>query len=159
MANVKQYLMNKLSSMLISIIQGSKLLSTIIGDMGVLGRQIKIEARHQILHQMNLPTLCLCRMHRLNSNRVWSSQLKQTIAGFDEKLATILIKQTPHAVKRRPARRRRDGEVGMKDKAAADARRSPNLSSRSRSTAANSASAVLASYCTRSGNPRLHSAP
>jgi hypothetical protein len=57
-------------------------------------------------------------MHRLNSNRVWSSQLKQTIAGFDEKLATILIKQTPHAVKRRPARRRRDGEVGMKDKAA-----------------------------------------
>jgi hypothetical protein len=56
MANVKQYLMNKLSSMLVSIIQGSKLFSTVIGDMGVLGRQIKIEARHQILHQMNLPT-------------------------------------------------------------------------------------------------------
>jgi hypothetical protein len=50
-------------------------------------------------------------MHRLNSNRVWSSQLKQTIAGFDEKLATILIKQTPRAVKRRPSRRRRDGEA------------------------------------------------
>jgi hypothetical protein len=33
-------------------------------------------------------------MHRLNSNRVWSSQLKQTIARFDEKLATILSKKT-----------------------------------------------------------------
>ena len=60
--------------------------------MGVLGHQIKIEARHQILHQMNLPTICVCRTHRLNSNRIWSSQLKQTIARFDEKLATILIK-------------------------------------------------------------------
>jgi hypothetical protein len=92
MANVKQYLMNKFSSMLASIIQGSELFSTVIGDMGVLGHQIKIEARHQILHQMNLPTICVCRTHRLNSNRIWSSQLKQTIARFDEKLATILIK-------------------------------------------------------------------
>jgi hypothetical protein len=36
--------------MLISVIQGSKLFSAVIGDMGILGREIKIEARHQILH-------------------------------------------------------------------------------------------------------------
>jgi len=46
MANVKQYFMNKLSRMLISIIQRRKLLSTVVGDIGILGRQIKIKARH-----------------------------------------------------------------------------------------------------------------
>jgi hypothetical protein len=37
-------------------------------------------------------------MHTLNSYRVWSSQLKQTIARFEEKLATILIKIFPIAI-------------------------------------------------------------
>jgi len=37
-------------------------------------------------------------MHTLNSYRVWSSQLKQTIARFEEKLATILIKVFPIAI-------------------------------------------------------------
>ena len=37
-ANVKQYFMNKLSRMLISIIQSMKLLSTVVRDMGILGR-------------------------------------------------------------------------------------------------------------------------
>jgi hypothetical protein len=53
-ANVKQYLVNKLLSMLISIIQGSKLFSTVIGDTSALGRQIKIKARHQILHERHM---------------------------------------------------------------------------------------------------------
>ena len=38
MANVKQYFVNKLSRVLISIIQGSKFFSTIIGNMIILGR-------------------------------------------------------------------------------------------------------------------------
>jgi hypothetical protein len=38
MVNVKQYLMNKLSSMLVSIIQGSKFFPSIVGDMTILGR-------------------------------------------------------------------------------------------------------------------------
>jgi hypothetical protein len=37
------------------------------------------------------------RRNTLNSNRVWSSQLKQTIARFEENLATILIKIVPIA--------------------------------------------------------------
>jgi hypothetical protein len=44
MANVKQYLMNKLSRMLISIIQGIELFSTVVGDGCIIGRQIKIKA-------------------------------------------------------------------------------------------------------------------
>ena len=59
MANVNQYLVNKLSSMLISIVQGSKLFSIIIGDMGVLGRQIKIKARHQVLHERHMSKFTL----------------------------------------------------------------------------------------------------
>ena len=47
MANVKQYLVNKFSSMRISIIQGSKLFSSIIGDMGILGRHIKIDMKSE----------------------------------------------------------------------------------------------------------------
>jgi hypothetical protein len=46
MANAKHYFINKLSCMLISIIQRIKLFSTVVGDMGILGRQIKIKARH-----------------------------------------------------------------------------------------------------------------
>ena len=38
------------------------------------------------------------RRNTLNSNRVWSSQLKQTIARFEENLATILIKIFPIAI-------------------------------------------------------------
>ena len=38
MANVKQYFVNKLSRVLISIIQGSKFFSTTIGNMIILGR-------------------------------------------------------------------------------------------------------------------------
>jgi len=41
MANVERYFVNKLSPVLISIVQGIKLFSKIIGDMGILGRQIK----------------------------------------------------------------------------------------------------------------------
>jgi len=40
----------------------------------------------------------LFRRETLNSSRVWSSQLKQTIARFEEKLATILIKIFPIAI-------------------------------------------------------------
>ena len=35
MANVKQYFVNKLSRMHISVVQGIVLFSTIIGDMGI----------------------------------------------------------------------------------------------------------------------------
>ncbi len=38
MANVKQYFVNKPSRVLMSIIQGSKFFSTIIGNMIILGR-------------------------------------------------------------------------------------------------------------------------
>jgi hypothetical protein len=93
MANVKQYLVNKLSSMLISIIQGSKLFSSIIGDMGILRSQIKIKVRHQNSpSHAHAKSLYVFRTHTLNSNRLWSSQLMQTITTFGEKLATILIK-------------------------------------------------------------------
>jgi hypothetical protein len=50
MANAKQYFINELSRVYIGIIQVIKLFSTVIGDMGVLRRQMKIKARHQILH-------------------------------------------------------------------------------------------------------------
>jgi len=68
MGNVKQYLLNKLSSVLVSIIQGSKLFSTIVGDIGILRREIKIKARYK-----NSPShgtyLRVFRTHTLNSNR------------------------------------------------------------------------------------------
>jgi len=38
MANVKQYSVNKLSCVLMSIIQVIKLFSTVIGDVAILGR-------------------------------------------------------------------------------------------------------------------------
>jgi len=50
MANAKQYFINELSRVHIGIIQGIKLFSTVIGDMGIPRRQIKIKARHQILN-------------------------------------------------------------------------------------------------------------
>jgi hypothetical protein len=56
MADAKHYFVNQLSRMHISIIQGSNLLSAVVWDMGILGRQIKIEARHQILHHTHWPT-------------------------------------------------------------------------------------------------------
>jgi hypothetical protein len=50
LANAQQYFVNKLSRMHISVVQAIKLFSKIIGDnMGILGRQIKIKARHQNL--------------------------------------------------------------------------------------------------------------
>jgi hypothetical protein len=55
MANAKQYFVNKLSRVQISIIQRVKLFSTVVGDMGILGRQIKIKARHQILRHKHVP--------------------------------------------------------------------------------------------------------
>jgi hypothetical protein len=54
MPDVEQYFVNKFTRMLISIIKGSKLFSTMIGDVGVLGRQIKIKARHQIPIEQNV---------------------------------------------------------------------------------------------------------
>jgi len=54
MANVERYFVNKLSPVLISIVQGIKLFSKIIGDMGILGRQIKIKARHQIIRHRHM---------------------------------------------------------------------------------------------------------
>jgi hypothetical protein len=78
---------------LISIIQGSKLFSTVVGDMGVLRRQIKIKARHQNSPSQAHAKICAClERYTLLSNRFWSSHLMQTITTFGEKLATILIK-------------------------------------------------------------------
>jgi cobalamin biosynthesis protein CobD/CbiB len=57
-ANAKQYFVNKLSRMHISIVQGIKLLSKIIGDVGILGRQIKIKARHQ--RSQAHAKICVC---------------------------------------------------------------------------------------------------
>jgi hypothetical protein len=44
MANAKQYFVNKLSRIHISIVHGIKLFSKIIGDIGILGRQINKSA-------------------------------------------------------------------------------------------------------------------
>ena len=57
MANAKQYFVNKLSRVQISINQRIKLFSTVVGDMGILGRQIKIKARHQTLRHRHMLVL------------------------------------------------------------------------------------------------------
>ena len=59
-ANVKQYFVNKLSRMHISIVQGIKLFPKIIRDIGILRSQIKIKAWHQILHHTHTPRSCAC---------------------------------------------------------------------------------------------------
>jgi hypothetical protein len=47
---IKQYLINELPRVLIGVIQSIKLVSAVIGDAAFLGRQVKIETRHQLLH-------------------------------------------------------------------------------------------------------------
>jgi hypothetical protein len=59
-ADVKQYLVYEVSSMLTGIIQGSKFFSTIIGDTVFLGCQIKIEARHQNSPSQAHAKICAC---------------------------------------------------------------------------------------------------
>jgi hypothetical protein len=59
----EHYLVNELPRVLISIIQGSKLFSTVVGDMGVLRRQIKIKARHQNSPSQAHASACLERAH------------------------------------------------------------------------------------------------
>jgi hypothetical protein len=63
MANMEKDFVNKLPRMLISIIQGSKLFSTIVGDMVILRRQIKIKARHQNSPSQAHASACLERTH------------------------------------------------------------------------------------------------
>jgi len=46
MADMKQYLIDELPCAVISVIQRIKLISDIIGDTALLGRQMKIEAWH-----------------------------------------------------------------------------------------------------------------
>src|SRR5215472_6132828 len=90
MANPKQYLINQLSRMRISIVQRIKLFSTAIGDVGILGHQIKIKAWHE---KSPSPRVCVClERHALISTRFWFSQLTKTIITFAEKLLIILIK-------------------------------------------------------------------
>jgi hypothetical protein len=45
---------------LISIVQGSKLFPAVVGDMGVLRRQIKIKARHENSPSQAYAKICAC---------------------------------------------------------------------------------------------------
>ena len=44
--------------MLVSIIQRIKFFSTVVGDSGILGRQIEIKAWHQILRHRHIASFC-----------------------------------------------------------------------------------------------------
>jgi hypothetical protein len=48
-ANVKQYLIDEFARVLISVSQRIKLLSTVIRDIVLVGREMKIKTRHDIL--------------------------------------------------------------------------------------------------------------